>query len=160
MPRELVVEVRGRAGSLDEAAGKFATLARPVATMAGFVANVRVGPVEVHLAYDSSPEKVERELLEVFIPDERGGLTDGRLIRLHLMEAACPGFMGLTANLSRVDRALRQYELALREWYLGGEWLAMSHLWIAAENLTKAVVRKICSREAFRRRILPKHTMS
>jgi hypothetical protein len=28
-----------------------------------------------------------------------------------------------------------QYELALREWYLGGEWLALSHLYIAVETL-------------------------
>jgi hypothetical protein len=42
----------------------------------------------------------------------------------------------------RVGRALRQYELALREWYVGGEWLALSHLWIAVENLTEAVVRR------------------
>jgi hypothetical protein len=149
MPRELVVDVRGRAGSLDEAAGKFAALARPVATMAGFVANVRVGSLEVHLAYDSSPEKVEQELLEVFIPDEQGGVTEGRLIRLHLMEAACTALMGLTVDWSRVDRALGQYELALREWYLGGEWLAMSHLWIAAENLTKVLF----ARHVVRRRI-------
>jgi hypothetical protein len=32
--------------------------------------------------------------------------------------------------------------LALRQWYVGGEWLALSHLWIAVENLTEAVVRK------------------
>ena len=41
-PRELIVEVRGPAPSLDEAVMKFATIARPIATMAGFVANVQV----------------------------------------------------------------------------------------------------------------------
>jgi hypothetical protein len=58
------------------------------------------------------------------------------------MEAACTGFVTLPADSPRVSRALRQYELALREWYVGGEWLALNHLWIAAENLTKAVIRK------------------
>lgn len=33
-------------------------------------------------------------------------------------------------------------ELALREWYIGGEWLALGHLWIAVENLTEAVLRQ------------------
>jgi hypothetical protein len=41
----------------------------------------------------------------------------------------------------RVGRA-RQYELALQEWCVGGEWLALSHLWIAVENLTEAVLRR------------------
>lgn len=142
LPRELVVEVRGHAASLDEAAGKFAAIARPVATMVGFVANVRVGPLEVHLAYDCTPSREDREFLETFIPDERGQVSEGRIIRLHLMEAACTAFVSLATDSPRVSRALRQYELALREWYVGGEWLALNHLWIAAENLTKAVIRK------------------
>ncbi|MCA1693941.1 MAG: hypothetical protein LC749_03970 [Actinobacteria bacterium] len=50
LPRELIIEVRGHAGSLDEAAAKFSIIARPIATMADFVANVRMGPLEVHLA--------------------------------------------------------------------------------------------------------------
>lgn len=45
LPRELIIEVRGHADSLDEAATKFSIIARPIATMAGFVANVRVGPL-------------------------------------------------------------------------------------------------------------------
>jgi excisionase family DNA binding protein len=142
LPRELVVEVRGHAGSLDEAAAKFAAIARPVATMVGFVANVRVGPLEVHLAYDCTLSSEDREFLETFIPDEQGAVSEGRIIRRHLMAAACNAFVSLATDSPRVSRALRQYELALREWYVGGEWLALNHLWIAAENLTKAVIRK------------------
>lgn len=142
LPRELIIEVRGHAGSLDEAAAKFSVIARPIATMAGFVANVRVGALELHLAYDSTPSCADREFLETFIPDERGTVSAGRIIRRHLMEAACTAFVTLATDSPRVGRALRQYELALREWYVGGEWLALNHLWIAAENLTKAVLRK------------------
>ena len=32
VPRELVIEVKGRAGSLDEAGAKFSMIARPIAT--------------------------------------------------------------------------------------------------------------------------------
>jgi hypothetical protein len=46
LPRELIVEARGPAGSLHEATAKFAAVARPIATLAGFVANVLVGPLE------------------------------------------------------------------------------------------------------------------
>jgi len=142
LPRELIIEVRGHADSLDEAAAKFAAVGRPIATMAGFVANVRVGPLELHLAYEGTPSSEDREFLETFIPDERGALLEGRIIRRDLMEATYLAFVTLAADSPRVSRALRQYELALREWYVGGEWLALNHLWIAAENLTKAVIRK------------------
>ncbi len=142
MPRELIVEVRGRAVSLDEAIAKFGIIVRPIATMAGFVANGRVGPLEVHLAYDCTPGSTDRPFLEVFVPDEHGPVTEGRIIRQHLMAATCTTFFGLEADSPRISRALRQYELALRDWYLGGEWLALSHLYMAVEALTKAVIRK------------------
>lgn len=146
LPRELVVEVRGKAASLDEAMTKFTMIARPIATMVGFVANVRVGPLEVHLAYDCTPERTKRHFVEVFLPDERGTVAEGRIIRQHLLEGACTAFLALNQDSSRVMRGLRQYELALREWYLGGEWLALSHLYMAVEALTKAVSRKTMTR--------------
>ena len=142
VPRELVIEVKGRAGSLDEAGAKFSMIARPIANMIAFVANVRVGPIEAHLAFDSDPDRTERQFLEVFLPDERGGSAEGRIIRRHLLEVACPASASMPVDGPRVGRALRQYELALRQWYVGGEWLALSHLWIAVENLTEAALRR------------------
>jgi hypothetical protein len=142
VPRELVIEVRGRAASLDDAIVKFEVIARPVATMIGFVANVRVGPLEVHLAYDCAAGTLERPFLEVFVPDEHGAVTEGRIIRQELLGPACVALLELPVDSSRVSRALRQYELALRQWYLGGEWLALSHLYMAVEALTEAVLRK------------------
>ena len=79
LPRELIVEVRGRVPSLDEAVTKFPMVARPIATMAGFVANVRVGPADVHLAYDCTADHDEREFLEAFLADEQGGVSEGRI---------------------------------------------------------------------------------
>jgi hypothetical protein len=117
-------------------------IARPIANMIAFVANVRVGPIEAHLAFDSNPDRTERQFLEVFLPDERGGFAEGRIIRRHLLEVACPASASMPVDGPRVGRALRQYELALREWYVGVEWLALSHLWIAVENLTEAVLRR------------------
>lgn len=130
----------------------FRSLPDPLPPWSGFVANVRVGPLEVHLAYDSTPSSEDREFLETFVPDEQGGVSEGRVIRRHLMQAACTAFVTLPTDCPRVSRALRQYELALREWYVGGEWLALNHLWIAAENLTKAVIRKTVSHAASRKK--------
>lgn len=146
LPRELVIEVRGRTGSLDEAASKFAAIARPLATLAGFVANVLVGALEVHLAYDSTPAHEEREFLETFLPDERGAVSEGRVIRTHLLDAVAPAFVTLGTDSGRVSRSLRHYEVALRYWYVGGEWLSLSHLWMAVEALTDAVFKGEASR--------------
>jgi hypothetical protein len=142
VPRELVVEVTGSCGSLDEAVAKFQAIAWPIAAMIGFVTNVSVGMLEVHLAYECTAGSTDRPFLEAFLPDERGAVTEGRIIRRHLLEAACPVFLGLETDSARVSRGLRQYELALRQWYLGGEWLALSHLYMAVETLTEAVLRK------------------
>ncbi|MBB2943251.1 hypothetical protein FB565_002964 [Actinoplanes lutulentus] len=142
VPRELIVEVRGRAASLDDAIDSFSRIARPVATIVGFAANVRVGALEVHLAYDATPTQQSREFAEVFIPDERGPVSEGQRVRPHLLEALWKAIFAETPDGARITRALRHYELALRNWHIGGEWLALNHLWIASENLTKAVVRK------------------
>jgi hypothetical protein len=142
VPRELVVEVKGPADSLNETVAKFGVVARPIASIATFGANVRVGSVEVHLAFGSGPDQAERRFLEVFLPDERSGVVEGRIIRRHLFEVACPAVLSMPVDAPRVSTALSQYELALREWQVDSEWLALSHLWIAVENLTEAVLRR------------------
>jgi len=151
LPRELIIEIRGGAGSLDEAATKFGMIARPFATMVGFVANVRVGPVEVHLAYECADGQAERQFLETFIADEQGAMGEGRLVDKSLMIETCNAFHTLEIDIPRVSRGLRQYELALRQWYLGGEWLALSHLYMAVEALTKAVIRKTIADRGIRK---------
>jgi hypothetical protein len=146
IPRELIIEVRGRCGSLDDATTKFGAVARPFATIIGFVANVMVGAVEVHLAYDSTPSHEDRAFLETFLPDERGGVMAGRIVRCDLLEAVVTAVIASGPSSERVSRALRQYEMALRYWFVGGEWLALSHLWMAVETLTDAVIKRENSR--------------
>ena len=58
------------------------------------------------------------------------------------MDAVSKNFITLQSEGARITRGLHQYELALREWYIGGEWLALSHLYMAVETLTKSVIRK------------------
>jgi hypothetical protein len=68
-------------------------------------------------------------------------VSAGRRVRRHLVEAVWSAMMSDARDSARLSRAMRHYELALRNWYIGGEWLALNHLWIAGENLTKTVVR-------------------
>jgi hypothetical protein len=146
LPRELIVEVRGRCGSLDEATNKFAAVARPIGTVVGFVTNVLVGPLEVHLAYDSTPWHETRAFVETFIADEHGAVTEGRIVQRDLLQEIVTAFVFSPKSNERVGRALRQYEMALRYWFVGGEWLALSHLWMAVEALTDAVIKDRTSR--------------
>lgn len=90
------------------------------------------------VAYDCTDGSTDRPFLETFLPDEGGAFTEGRIIRQHLMVAACTALLALKTDSARISRGLRQYELALREWYLGGEWLTLSHLHMTVETLTKA----------------------
>jgi hypothetical protein len=146
IPRELILEVRGNCGSFDEAIDKFCSIARPLATVISFVANVMVGTLEVHLAYDSTPSHTDRVFRETFLPDERGAMMEGRFVRCDLLKRVADAMMATGPSRDRVSRAMRQYEMALRYWYAGGEWLALSHLWMAVENLTDAVIKCETSR--------------
>lgn len=144
LPRELIVEIQGRASSIDAAIVRFSGIARPMATLAAFVANVRVGPIEVHLAYDCTTDSDDRQFVETFLVDETGPVTDGRFTRVHLMVAASQALLATDNDRQeRLDRALRQYELALREWFVGGESLALSHLYMAVDALTPAMIKKL-----------------
>jgi hypothetical protein len=143
VPRELWIEARGPAPTLDVAVSSFAAVAQYLATLVGFTANTQVGIPEPHIAYDASDGSTEREFLEVFVPDERGLLTEGRLVSVSELTAVFVGVDRAAAeDKRRISQAIHQYGLALRYWYLGGEWLALAHLYMAVETLTKAVIRR------------------
>lgn len=132
--------------SLDEAVAASTGVARFVCSLLAFCANVKTDRAELHLAYDASPEVTEREFVEVFIPDEVGSLTEGRMVD---PDEAVLVFHSLANCLfyRRVAIALQQYEQALRHWRLGGEWLAVSHLWAAAEAITPSLIESECLKQ-------------
>jgi len=127
IPRELWIEALGPAPSLDEAVTKFSAAGRFLATILAFCANATVGTPEVHIAYDASAGRTEREFMEVFLPDERGLPREGRLARTDEFSDVFKK-LDESDELQRINCALQQYDLALRYWYFGGEWLALSHL--------------------------------
>ena len=144
-PRELWIEALGPAPSLDEAVSKFSAASRFLATLLAFCANATVGTPEVHIAYDASAGCTERDFMEVFLPDESGLPREGRLVRTDEFSEVFKK-LDESDEKSRIYRALQQYELALRHWYFGGEWLALSHLYMAVEALTKAVIGRECAK--------------
>jgi hypothetical protein len=145
LPRELVVEVSGRAPSIDEAMSDFPPGVRKLAPMLAFLANVEVGMLEVHMAFDATQGIEERDFVEVFLPDERGLPTEGRIIEQDLFKAFIQA-VDTVPDQRRIALAMAQYDVALRNWFFGGENLALEHLFLAAEALTKVFIRVRCER--------------
>ena len=87
--------------------------------------------------------KVRREFLEVHVPDERGLPRQGRAADPDEVTQVVVG-VSSNSERDRLFRALEQYALALRYWYFGGGCVALTHLYIAVENLTKAAIRRHC----------------
>ena len=121
IPRELWIEVSVREASLDVACASATRIAGQLSVLAAFCANVTCEIPEVHVAYLQAPKGGRREFVEVFQPNQIG-LIQGRMVDTNeyvsLVEALAD-----SPHATRLYRALNQYDLALRYWYIGGEWL-------------------------------------
>jgi hypothetical protein len=140
VPRELWMAVRAKAQSLDAAVRSATTAASIVAIILSFCVNALVEPPALHLVFNSTEGLSRREFMEVFLPDERGQPRIARWIDVDSFFA-----FGHAAYASpearRLFRALAQYQVALRYWNTGSQLLALAHLYITCEVLTKAVLR-------------------
>jgi hypothetical protein len=143
VPRELWVEVTGRAPAIEAAMSEFPPPARQLGPMMAFVANIEVGMVDIHLAFDATSGIEDREFVEVFWADEKGLPTEGRIIEPELL-AAFISSLAEVPDRPRIVRALGHYDIALRSWFFGGEPLAVGHLFMAAEALGKVLIRARC----------------
>jgi hypothetical protein len=140
VPRELWMAVRAKAQSLDAAVRSATTAASTVAIILSFCVNALVEPPALHLVFNSTEGLSRREFLEVFLPDERGQPRIARWIDVDSLVT-----FGRAAYASpearRLFRALAQYQVALRYWNTGSQVLALAHLYITCEVITKAVLR-------------------
>ncbi len=140
VPRDLWIDARGPASSLDFAITAFTNAAMSFTTIISFCANGYVGDCRFHIAYDNSPKKNEREFFEQFVEDERGMPRLSRRIK----PSAVTGLidvLGPHNHTERLRRAIVQYVLALKYWGKGDEILAVAHLYMGLEALVP-VVRK------------------
>jgi hypothetical protein len=147
VPRELWLDVRGEAEGLMEAISAFSIAGRAFGPLLAFSANAAVGVLEAHVAFDNTPGARERAFWEVFLPDERGLPRQGRHLdgpsTIALLKAI-PGH----PEWEYLGRSIAHYSLALDNWFIGGETLALGHLYMAAYALEKAVVAKLCRAQA------------
>lgn len=148
VPRELWIDVRGQAPSLNDAATQFTNLAMFFTTIISFCANGYAGDCRFHLAYDNTPGSKEREFFEQFVEDERGLPHPSRRIR----PASITDFITTLAgheHTMRLRRAIVQYVLALKYWSTGEEILAVAHLFMGMEALVPIIRSTEITRHGF-----------
>ena len=139
LPRELWVEARGPAPSLGDAIEKYRDAANSLGVIVSLSANAVVRPAIVHIAFDNSSGKSEREYYTADIEEEHGIPFSGRLVdvsaTLKLLEAVFNH-----PDSSRLHRAIAQYAYAISYWAPGLELIAVAHLFMSIDTLTKIVL--------------------
>jgi len=148
MPGHIWIEAIGSATSIETAIEQFSRSALAFVPLVSLAANAAIEDCELELAFDSTPGVSERDYFQSHIPREGSVPRQGRRVEpqatVKLFEA-----VQRSQHRERLLRAINQYWLALHEWRLGYESMAVVHLWMAAEALTKAVVRSELERRGF-----------
>lgn len=140
-PGHMWIDIRGGSPTLDDALALFPQAGLLLQPLLALSANAAVSHPEIELGFETTLGITERDFFQQYVPPERtGALRAGRLIdvqaTLALME-----FVSESPHRDRLLRAMGQYQISLENWTLGGSILAVSHLWMAVEALTKVRVR-------------------
>ena len=143
IPRELWIDARGPAPSIDSAIEAFAGAASFFLPMLSVTTNAAILDLQVHLAFNNTRGLKEREFFQAFIPEERGLPRVTRKVNAKMSEEffACVSKCG---EHERLLRACEQYRQALTHWGNGQELLALAHLYMGVEALTKSLLRRLC----------------
>jgi hypothetical protein len=140
-PRWLYAEVSGPAESLEDAIRRFPNAVRSLTPIFDVALNASVDDLDLHLSFDATPGREERNFFQNFLREEP---PTPRQVR--------PAHVGLLSHLTqaiarhpgsvRIHRAAAHYQQALRFWTLGDETRAVGQLWIGIEALTPVVKRE------------------
>jgi hypothetical protein len=145
LPRELWFDSRLRAGSVDEAINQARVLVSAMAAVVAFSTNAEIGRIEPHLAFDETVGVSERAFVEYFLPDERGLIPPSREGDPDVIAATAEAVFK-SSHWKGISTALAHYHAALGSYYVGGESLAVGHLFMAAEALREATLADYCER--------------
>ncbi|MDP8928190.1 MAG: hypothetical protein M3O70_06330 [Actinomycetota bacterium] len=143
VPREFWVDVRLNAMSIDEAIDEARVLGSNITPIVAFSANAEIGHIEPHIAFDATQGVTEREFVEYFLPDERGLLPPSREGDPNVIVATSDAVLRSPYGVS-ITIALAHYLSALRYYHVGGESLAVAHLFMAAEALRVPTLSAYC----------------
>ena len=143
MPGHLWIEISGPAPSLEKALAPFANAALSTLPIFSLSANAAIGEPDVEISYDYTKGLSEREYFQSYVIPETKEIHNARHINI---DATISLLESITTHpdSERLKRAASQYRLSLNHWRLGRDSLALAHLWMALEALTKAQIRQEC----------------
>ena len=147
VPVDLWIDVSGVTSStINETIEAYANAALSFLPLIALAANAWIGDPEINLAYDNTPGRREREFFQSFItPLEPDAIRFGRPVDRDATLALIVAIGTHPDEGDRLRRAAEQYRMALANWLNGQEVLAIAHLWIAVEVLTKVALPRACS---------------
>jgi hypothetical protein len=153
IPRELWVEVKGPAPSIEVAIDVALGSANDYVRQLAVAANAWQGLLSVHLAYDSTDAAVERQLFQNWVVDERGLPRVAREIDPGLMYRFLVAIARMSQrDRSRLVRAVMQYTDALQHWKPGSELYALAHLYMGVEAITPIAIEREIARRGLQSR--------
>jgi hypothetical protein len=146
VPRLLQIEARGvTAAGINETINAYANAASSFLPLIALAANAWVGEPDIKLAFDATPGRSEREFFQSFTTElEPDAVRFGREIDREATVALIVAIGTHVTEGERLRRAAEQYRMALSNWLRGQEALAIGHLWMAVEALTKVALRREC----------------
>ncbi len=149
--RELWAEISGPADDIDTAVRQFTNAANGVAGILAVSANGSIEDFDLEVAFEKTTGVSERAFLAQAGTPERGVPPNRRSLNIPCTVALLEAFVP-HADASRLNRAIGQYRIALRNWAVGSEVLALAHLYMAAEALTPVALRQELERSCLDKR--------
>jgi hypothetical protein len=144
VPGDMQAAVKGPAESADDAIVVFGSVASALTPFIAFVANASVRPFEPWLAYESTPGCRDRPFIQYFRSDPTRVTTpNGRIFTAEHVQAFFELLQVWHGHREprHLYRAIVHYQEALANWSDMDELRSASHLWMAVEALTPAILR-------------------
>lgn len=144
-PRWLYAEVSGPAQSLEDAIRRFPNAVRALTPIFDVALNASVDDLDLHLGFDATPDREQREFFQTFLREESPTLRPQRPANILLLSTLMEGVARHPDHV-RIHRAAAHYQQALRFWSYGDETRAVGQLWMGFEALTPVAKRQEMAR--------------
>ena len=141
VPRWLYAEVSGPAQSLEDAIRRFPNAVRSLTPIFDVALNASVDDLDLHLGFDATPGRAEREYFQNFLREDPPTPRQVRPVQSGLLSQLTEAIARHPDNV-RIHRAAAHYQQALRFWSYGDETRAVGQLWMGFEALTPVAKRQ------------------
>jgi hypothetical protein len=141
----MFAEVTGPANSLEQAIKLFPNAVRALTPIFDVALNTGVSDLDLHVAFDATPERSERDFFQNFLRENAPTPRAVRPVNTGLLSSLVEAIARHPDNL-RLHRAAAHYQQALRFWSFGDETRAVGQLWMGFETLTPVAKRQEMNR--------------